>query len=56
MADQLFLPMWIEASEEGAALYETFGFKKVYPEKFATGYMMKREAQETVIEGGKLVP
>ena len=56
LADQLFLPMWIEASTDGAKLYETFGFKKQYPEMFATGYMMKREAQEIIIEGGKLVP
>ncbi|GAB1312410.1 N-acetyltransferase domain-containing protein [Madurella fahalii] len=54
LADQLFLPAWIEASPEGNHLYRRHGFydfSKVVGE--LEGTHMRRDARRTVIEGGK---
>ena len=54
LADHLFIPGWIEASEEGNFLYKTFGFydyKKLDAE--LEGTCMKRDVRTTAIEGGK---
>ncbi|GAM83902.1 hypothetical protein ANO11243_018920 [Dothideomycetidae sp. 11243] len=56
LADQLFLPVWVEASDVGASLYSKFGFKWI--ERRDTGGVrdvMKREANASTIEGGKLL-
>ncbi|KAK1762837.1 hypothetical protein QBC33DRAFT_255764 [Phialemonium atrogriseum] len=54
VADQLFLPGWIEASPEGNHLYKLHGF---YDFGSAAGGLsgtnMKRDARKTVIQGGK---
>ncbi|RMZ86194.1 hypothetical protein DV737_g198, partial [Chaetothyriales sp. CBS 132003] len=54
LADQLFLPGWVEASEDGSALYRTFGFYDY--EKLTEplpGVNMKRDPRVEGIEGGK---
>lgn len=54
IADQLFLPGWIEASPEGNHLYKVYGFYDF--ENAAAGLggtNMRRDARKTVIEGGK---
>ena len=54
LADQLFLPGWIEASDEGNFLYKTFGFynfEKIGGELGGTN--MKRDARTRPIRGGK---
>lgn len=52
LADQLFLPSWIEASKEGNFLYKRYGFRDVGDMPLG-GTTMKREARSAPIEGGK---
>lgn len=54
LADQLFLPCWIEASPEGNHLYKVFGFYDygVIP-AFDGAATMKRDARKTPITGGR---
>lgn len=57
LADQLFLPGWVEASEEGSALYRTFGFYDYeHLKEPLTGINMKRYPITTGIQGGKPKP
>lgn len=57
LADQLFLPAWIEASEEGNFLYKAYGFRDFEKiEGELSGTTMKREARSIPIEGGKSKP
>ena len=54
LADQLFLPGWIEASVEGNFLYKAFGFYDYETiEGEIEGTNMRRDARKTGIEGGK---
>ena len=54
LADQLFLPGWVEASKEGSALYRTFGFSDYeILEEPLPGVNMKRDPITTSIRGGK---
>lgn len=54
LADQLFLPGWIEASEEGNYLYKRFGFYDFEKIQGDLGGMnMKRDAKQTPVLGGK---
>ncbi|RMZ83647.1 hypothetical protein DV738_g920, partial [Chaetothyriales sp. CBS 135597] len=58
LADHLFLPGWVEASEEGSALYSRFGFyeyEKV-PSESLPGVNMKRHPKVKGIDGGKAAP
>lgn len=54
LADQLFLPGWIEASPEGNYLYTQHGF---YDLEMAAGGLsgtnMRRDIRKSVITGGK---
>jgi hypothetical protein len=55
LADQLFLPGWIEASPEGNYLYKQHGF---YDLEVAAGGLlgtnMKRDIRKSLIIGGKI--
>jgi hypothetical protein len=55
LADQLFLPSWVEASPAGSALYRKFGYREVEVsgEGDVQGSTMKREAQVHSIQGGR---
>ncbi|KAK4117812.1 hypothetical protein N656DRAFT_774034 [Canariomyces notabilis] len=54
VADQLFLPAWVEASPEGNYLYKRFGFYDLgRASEHFPGTIMRRDARRTVIEGGK---
>ena len=59
VADALFLPGWIEASEEGSYLYKTFGFydyEKIEPSEDSDlegGTNMRREPLVQSFQGGK---
>lgn len=54
LADQLFLPAWIEASPEGNQLYRRFGFYNFSRSAGGLeGTNMRRDARLTVIQGGK---
>ena len=57
LADQLFLPGYVEASAEGSELYRGFGFQKVVEIEggILAGRAMRREARKTSIYGGKPV-
>lgn len=60
VADTLFLPGWIEASEEGNFLYKTFGFYDYevlkYDEDLGGGTNMRREPLVRSFAGGKPDP
>jgi hypothetical protein len=54
LADQLGLPAWVEASDEGNLLYKAFGFydfEKIEGE--LGGWNMKRDAKIELAAGGK---
>ncbi|KAF2220741.1 hypothetical protein BDZ85DRAFT_267075 [Elsinoe ampelina] len=55
LADQLFLPAWVEASEAGSMLYQTHGFA-IHVKKEGSGTLMYRPARPSTIEGGKSAP
>lgn len=58
LADQLFLPAWVEASPMGNYLYRRFGFRDVEINEegdVMQGSVMRREAKVEPIEGGKEV-
>ena len=52
LADQLFIPGWIEASEEGNFLYKAFGFYD-FAKLPGDATFMKRDARTKPIVGGK---
>lgn len=52
LMDQLFVPGYIEASEEGNFLYKTFGFYDLQKLDMG-GTAMKRDPRETPIAGGR---
>lgn len=57
LADALFVPGWVEASEDGSALYRSHGFYEY--EKLGEplpGVNMKRDPITTGIAGGKPAP
>lgn len=58
LADQLFLPGYIEASKEGNFLYKTFGFYDFgrISHDMPDGMTMKRDARTAPIVGGKEKP
>ncbi|RMD39682.1 hypothetical protein DV735_g5445, partial [Chaetothyriales sp. CBS 134920] len=58
LADHLFLPGWVEASEQGSALYATFGFYEYERTEsdLLPGVNMKRHPRAKGIEGGKAAP
>ncbi|CAD0048265.1 unnamed protein product [Aureobasidium pullulans] len=55
LADQLFLPSWVEASPAGNFLYRKFGYKDIEVNESGEmqGSTMKREARVLSIEGGQ---
>ena len=56
LADQLFLPAWVEASPMGNHLYRRFGFRDVEVNEegdVMQGSVMRREAKVEPLEGGK---
>ena len=53
LADQLFLPSWVEASVPGAGLYAKYGYKKVAAEEHHSDVVMYREARPVVLEAAK---
>ncbi|THZ73060.1 hypothetical protein D6C85_04318 [Aureobasidium pullulans] len=55
LADQLFLPSWVEASPAGNFLYRKFGYKdiEVNDSGEMQGSTMRREARVLPIEGGQ---
>ncbi|KAI5202863.1 hypothetical protein E4T39_04436 [Aureobasidium subglaciale] len=55
LADQLFLPSWVEASPTGNFLYRKFGYKDVDVHKSGEmdGSTMRKEAKGLSIEGGQ---
>ncbi|KAI0475728.1 acyl-CoA N-acyltransferase [Xylariaceae sp. FL0804] len=58
LADGLFLPAWVEASEEGNFLYKAFGFynyEKIEDEGLGGGMNMRREPLVRSVQGGKPV-
>ncbi|KAF4556601.1 Hypothetical protein D9617_1g084790 [Elsinoe fawcettii] len=55
IADQMFLPAWIEASAAGSLLYKTHGFE-VHSKENERGSLMYRPARPSTIEGGKPAP
>lgn len=50
--DQLFVPGYIEASEEGNFLYKIFGFYDIQKLNMG-GTAMRRDPKRTAITGGK---
>jgi hypothetical protein len=57
LADQLFLPGYIEASKEGNFLYKTFGFYEFQElDGELEAMTMKRDVRKTPIEGGRAAP
>ncbi|KAI4718001.1 hypothetical protein E4T48_05761 [Aureobasidium sp. EXF-10727] len=54
LADQLFLPSWVEASPTGNFLYRKHGYADVDVKKGGgmEGSLMKREAKVSSVEGG----
>ncbi|THZ41565.1 hypothetical protein D6C90_05537 [Aureobasidium pullulans] len=55
LADQLFLPSWVEASPAGNFLYRKFGYKDIEVNESGEmqGSTMRREARVLPIEGGQ---
>jgi len=55
LADQLFLPGWVEASPEGSELYRLFDFQVVVKIEggILAGIGMRRNARSSAILGGK---
>ncbi|THZ97690.1 hypothetical protein D6C82_06276 [Aureobasidium pullulans] len=55
LADQLFLPSWVEASPAGNFLYRKFGYKDIEVNESGEmqGSTMRREARVLSIEGGQ---
>ncbi|KAK5130533.1 hypothetical protein LTR08_001963 [Meristemomyces frigidus] len=53
LADQLFVPGWIEASEEGNFLYESFGFYEFAKIASEGATYMKRDARTQPLVGGR---
>jgi len=55
LADQLFLPGWVEASPEGSELYRGFGFHQIVKieEGILAGIGMIRKARTSPVYGGK---
>ena len=54
LADQLFLPAWIEASEEGNHLYRRYGFVDFEAAAGGIGGTnMRRPARTSLTVGGK---
>ncbi|KEQ85175.1 hypothetical protein M438DRAFT_318351 [Aureobasidium pullulans EXF-150] len=55
LADQLFLPSWVEASPAGNFLYRKFGYKDIEVNESGEmqGSTMRREAIVLPIEGGQ---
>lgn len=56
LANQLFLPAWVEASPEGNHLYRRHGFYDIGKSRAGgelQGTNMRRDARRTVIEGGE---
>ncbi|THY28296.1 hypothetical protein D6D01_03925 [Aureobasidium pullulans] len=55
LADQLFLPSWVEASPAGNFLYRKFGYKDVEVNESGEmqGSTMRREARVLPVEGGQ---
>jgi hypothetical protein len=54
LADQLGVPAWVEASEEGNYLYKAFGFydfEKIVGE--LEGTYMKRDPKLEIAQGGR---
>lgn len=58
LADQLFLPSWVEASPTGNFLYRKHGYKDVDVKKGGdmAGSVMRREGRAQYIQGGREVP
>lgn len=58
LADQLFLPSWVEASPTGNFLYRKYGYKDVDVKKGGNmaGSLMKRETKVLSIESGEAGP
>jgi ribosomal protein S18 acetylase RimI-like enzyme len=54
LADQLFLPSWVEASPTGNFLYRKYGYTDVDVKKGGdmAGSLMRREVKVRSIEGG----
>jgi GNAT superfamily N-acetyltransferase len=55
LADQLFLPSWVEASPTGNFLYRKYGYTDVDVKKGGdmAGSLMRREVKVRCIEGGR---
>ncbi|TKX18257.1 acetyltransferase (GNAT) domain-containing protein 13 [Elsinoe australis] len=53
LADQLFLPAWVESSPNGSLLYRTHGFEHHQSKAEGQGTIMYRPARPSTIEGGK---
>ncbi|THX28275.1 hypothetical protein D6D12_04946 [Aureobasidium pullulans] len=55
LADQLFLPSWVEASPAGNFLYRKFGYKDIEVNESGEmqGSTMRREARVLSVEGGQ---